>query len=391
MLPTLFNDDWYIQEERGIGTFSTLTGPILLPHDAMIHEARDPLCLNSNHSGYYPGGKYRYTKTFKADKEWKKGSKSVMLQFDGVYHRSEVWINGVLAGGRPSGYITFHVDITPHLKYGEGAENKLEVIADNSQEPSSRWYSGSGIYRDVYLLIGGKLRIKPFGGRVRTSVIDEDEDLARLELDVEIEGEAGVEAVVRATVVAPEGGNTLVTASTTCITGADAQGKTRLYLEVKKPSLWSPDSPTLYNLEIDLLQGETLIDTYSQTFGIRIVEVDAGRGFRINSKPYKLRGSCIHADHGPVGAVCLQVAEERRVKILKEAGYNAIRMAHHSAAPALLRACDKLGMLVMDELTDMWWYTKSDWDYGLDFMDWWERDVDSLCHKAYNHPSVVMY
>ncbi|ODR17765.1 glycoside hydrolase family 2 TIM barrel-domain containing protein [Mycolicibacterium porcinum] len=381
MLHTDFNTDWTVSR-NGVEDF----GAVTLPHDAMFYEKRDPDTANGPATGFFPGGVYRYRKVFTAPLSW--AQRTVVLEFEGVYQRSEIFLNGVRIGGRPSGYALFHVPLHDHVRPGE--TNVLEVIAHNDEIPNSRWYSGSGIYRPVHLLVGGRVHIAPRGLRIATESIDngtatlivtveianDTDESHELGLDVHIAGRHGVPVSVTFPAV---------------VVGRRETLTVRHEVAVDDAELWSSQTPHLHRARVRLLDGDGVCDTAEAQFGIRTVHADARRGLLVNGEPVKLRGACIHHDNGVIGAHTLDAAEDRRVRLLKEAGFNAVRSAHNPAAAALLRACDRHGVYVMDELTDVWWQPKSAGDYAADFEAWWERDLESMIAKDVNHPSVIMY
>ncbi|MBL7487543.1 DUF4982 domain-containing protein [Frankia sp. AgB1.9] len=384
MIRESFNQGWYVSGERGDGS-DVPVGPVTLPYDAMLFERRNPETRNGYNTGYFPGGVYRYSKSFRVPEEWR--GRSATLEFEGVYMRSEVFVNGHLAGGRPSGYAVFRVALDDHLVYG--ADNLVEVVAHNDREPNSRWYSGSGIYRPVHLLVGDRLRVTPDGLRVTTSSTGSAE--ATVEVVVEILNDGADDRTVTASTTL-QGPSAITGPIEQRLSVASGETKTlRQRVEVLAPELWSPESPRLYTATVVLADGDRVVDEAAVDFGIRTLTVDDRQGLRINGEPVKLRGAAIHHDSGVIGAHTLDAAEERRVRILKESGFNAIRSAHNPVSRATLRACDRHGILVMDELTDVWWQPKSGADYSEEFEQWWERDLESLVAKDFNHPSVVLY
>ncbi len=382
MIRQPFNTGWYVSK---VGSDTTV-GPVTLPYDAMLFEQRDPSTRNSHNTGFFPGGDYRYSTTLAAPQSW--GGRSVTLEFEGVYQRSEVLVNGSLVGGRPSGYAVFHVVLDEALVYG--ADNLIEVVAHNSQLPNSRWYSGSGIYRPVHLLVGERIRITPHGLRVTTSSIDGTNATVEVSVEVVNDGSGSREVTLETRLHGPDGTET-VPAGLAVALGPGASRTVRRRIVVEGAQLWSPDTPQLYAAHVRLSDGGEVVDTAVADFGIRTISADAAHGLMINGKPLKLRGACIHHDNGVIGAHTLDAAEDRRVRLLKSGGYNAIRSAHNPASRALLRACDRHGMLVMDELTDVWWRPKVTYDLSDEFGQWWERDLAALVANDVNHPSVIMY
>ncbi|MFJ3804575.1 glycoside hydrolase family 2 TIM barrel-domain containing protein [Streptomyces sp. NPDC090088] len=396
MIRTSFNDDW--QTRRKVNPFAELSGPVApfepvtLPHDAMIGQDRlapdGEVTMEGGAGAYFPGGVFEYRKTFSVPEELR--GKRVQFEFEGVYRDATVHINGDYAGQRPYGYSHFTIDADPYLRYG--ADNEIRVEARAHQD--SRWYTGAGIYRPVRMLTGDLVRIVPDGIRVTT-------------LDVESEGEgerAVVEVATRvrndsiairtldvAVNLRDASGNT-VTGDVTKVTvlpGEDAVVRSRLY--VREARLWDVDSPHLYGCQVALSAEGDPVDSDSVGFGIRSLRLDPEQGLRLNGRTVKLRGACVHHDNGPLGAATHARAEERRVELLKDAGFNAIRMSHHPMSRAMLEACDRLGMLVVDETFDVWTSAKNGFDYSLHFPEWWERDVEAMVARDYNHPSVIMY
>lgn len=383
MIRTSFNDGWEFRPK--INQFAEVSGrkapyrPVAVPHDAMLGEERSPSADGAG--AYFPGGAYEYRKVFHVASEDE--GKRVLVEFEGVYRDAVVFVNGAYVTQRPYGYSQFRADIGPHLRYGE--MNEIRVEARTHQD--SRWYTGAGIYRDTWLLVGPPVRIAPEG--VRVTVLEIDRERAVVEVAVRVESDAPVLRTVRlaAEATGPDGRAVAAGAApVTVAPGQDATARLRLY--VREPALWSPDEPALHAAAVTLDDGA---DAERVTFGIRSLHLDPERGLRLNGAPVKLRGACVHHDNGPLGAATYARAEERRVELLKEAGFNAIRMSHHPMSSAMLRACDRLGMLVVDEAFDMWTSGKSPFDYSLHFAEWWERDIEAMVARDYNHPSVIMY
>ncbi|WP_405182718.1 DUF4982 domain-containing protein [Nocardia sp. NBC_01377] len=385
MLRESFDQQWYVRKGDGAAAGAPV-GPVTLPYDAMFFEARDPDCKNGGNTGFYPGGVYRYSKSFTALEEWRE--RAVVLEFEGVYHRSQVFVNGRLAGERPSGYALFHVAVDDFLVFG--TENTIEVVADNSDEPNSRWYTGSGIYRPVHLMVGGRVRIAPTGVRIATEALSGSTAIVGVVTLVVNDSEAARTVTVSARFTGPDGAAIEPTIGELAIP-AHGTAELRQQVSVAQAALWSPDTPHMYRAEVTVSEGGRTVDTTREEFGIRTLTVDARNGLRINGRSVKLRGTAIHHDNGVIGAHTLDAAEERRIRILKESGFNAIRSSHNPASRALLRACDRHGMLVMDELTDAWFVPKVKYDYSRYFEQWWERDLEALIANDFNHPSVIMY
>lgn len=388
MLRQSFNDKWTFF--KGVKNLN-LGGAdqaveVTLPHDAMILEQRDSACKNQNNTGFFPGGDYTYKKTFFAPKEYE--NKNILIEFEGVYMNAMVYINGDFAGKCPFGYSNFYVNANRFLKFD--SDNEIKVLVLNGAELNSRWYTGSGIYRNVNLLVGEQLHIKEDGVKITTPDIEEGLAVVAISTTIENNGFQSKNAYLY-TEILNEDGQVVATdkSPVTLFSGETLTVKQRVYVE--QPLLWSVEEPNLYTYSSKLLVEDHIVDEEKGHFGIRKLQLDTKNGFRINGEVVKLRGACIHHDNGVLGASTFERAEERRVEILKKAGFNAIRSAHQPMSKAMLDACDRLGMLVMDETFDMWTSNKTQYDYALNFHEWWEKDVQSMVEKDYNHPSVIMY
>ena len=358
---------------------------VTLPHDAMIESPADPMSPNKGNTGYRSGGNYTYRKLLHLEKA--ELARRYVLKLEGVYCRAMVYVNEQLAGSEANGYTTFYVDLTPWLHAGD---NEIRVQVKNAGMTNSRWYSGSGIYRDVYLLSSETVCIEPDSVQVSTEAADED--YAVLRLETTIVNESGSAKELRlVNRIRDQKGESVGTEESPFFLKAGERRTLRQRILVQKTALWSEDSPALYRVESRLTEGGETLDTAQDRFGIRTLSLDAARGLRLNGRSVKLRGACIHHDSGILGAATYEDAHRRQIRLLKEAGFNAIRMSHHPAAPALLRVCDELGMLVMDEFSDMWQRSKCDLDYALDFDKSWENDVRLMVRKDFNHPSVILY
>lgn len=383
MIRESFNRGWTVQKA---GASTPAVGPVTLPYDAMLFERRDAKTKNGGNTGFFPGGEYRYTKTFTAPADW--ADKTVVLEFEGVHHRSRVFVNGTLASYRPSGYALFHVTLDDLVEYG--SENTVEVVSDNTDEPNSRWYTGSGIYRPVHLLIGDRTHVLPTGLRIVTEALVGT--TATVSIATTIHNPQPITRTLRiATAIAAPDGTTVATIEDDLEIGAATDTTVRQQVSIPRAALWSPETPRLHVASVTVLDDDTVLDTVSDDFGVRTLSADPKNGLRINGTPVKMRGAAIHHDNGVIGAHTLDAAEDRRIRLLKAAGFNAVRSAHNPASRALLRACDRHGVLVMDELTDAWFRPKVKHDYSEHFEEWWERDLEALVANAHNHPSVVMY
>ena len=386
MIRVSFNDGWEFRPR--VSPFAELGGaaapyqPVPLPHDAMIGQPR--AAAEGGASAYFPGGAFEYRKAFAVPEEYR--GKRILVEFEGVYRDAMVYVNADYAGQRPYGYSLFRVDASPFLRFGQDNEIRVEARAHKD----SRWYTGAGIYRDTWLLAGGPVRIAADGVRVTTPDIDTERAVVEVATRVENDSIAIRTAGLR-TEVRDAAGNVVAAdeSPVSVLSSEPATARQRLY--VSGPALWGPDSPALYTASVTLTGESGEADAETVAFGIRSLRLDPERGLRINGETVKLRGACVHHDNGILGAATFPRAEERRVQLLKDAGFNAIRMSHHPMSRAMLDACDRLGVLVMDESFDMWTSAKSDFDYSLDFPQWWERDLEAMVAKDVNHPSVVAY
>ena len=393
MIEQKWNEDWKFWVDKDsfalVWDIPEIARDITLPHDAMIEKPANPDSLNGGNTGFRDGDVYTYVKMLHAPEEYKE--KTIMLKFEGVYMNAFVYVNGQLAAKSPFGYTTFYAPLNDFLKYGEDNEIRVQVRA--GAMTNSRWYSGAGIYRDVYLLESGLTHIVPEGVQVKTE--NADETYATLKVATELENKTAVtQDLVIETVINDNEENVVEKECTFATIFAGENRTLQQRILVDNPKLWSAENPKLYTFETKVYENteaKELLDEAVDTFGIRTLAVDAKRGFRVNDKSVNLRGGCIHHDSGLLGAATYEDAQYRQILKMKEAGFNAIRMSHHPMAPAMLRACDEIGMYVMDETFDMWNRLKSNYDYGLYFQEWWEKDVTAMVRKDYNHPSVVLY
>lgn len=340
---------------------------ITIPHDAMFHEKRTKESIGGKNIGWFEAYDYEYKKTFYVPSDAK--GKHLIVEFEGVYHHAEVYVNGKKIAFRPYGYTNFYVDITNELQWD--TENEMIVIARNKEQPNSRWYSGAGIYRPVHLYIGEEKYIRMNGVKIRT--VDINPIVIEVEVATKGQGEL----------------NVVINQGESCLTSKVLETTselTVLRLQVDGAKLWSPEIPELCECLVTF-EGEQV----SENFGIRTLTWDASGGLKINNKRVILRGACIHHDNGVLGACAYDEAEERKVRLLKENGYNAIRSAHNPCSKAMLAACDRLGMLMMDEYLDVWYIHKTQYDYATYMGEWWQKDLEDMVNKDYNHPSVIMY
>lgn len=358
-----------------------------LPHDWSIEGEFSESHPASPGGGALPGGIGWYRKTFrvsKADKE-----KMTYISFDGVYRNSEVWINGNHLGKRPYGYSSFRYDLTPFLKYGE-EDNVIAVKVDNSAQPNSRWYTGSGIYRNVWLTTTGKIAVDHWGTYVTTPVVNTEEAL--LMVTTQIRNSSGSRADVRLETVVYDADNRKVARAETGQVEIIIEGATVTQeLTVENPSLWSLENPSLYRVVTTIRSGQLVADRYETVTGIRSFEFDADKGFVLNGEPVIIKGVCNHHDLGCLGAAVNTRAIERQLEILREMGCNGIRTSHNPPAPELLDLCDRMGFIVMDEAFDIWKVKKTDYDYSLDFDEWHLKDLEAMVLRDRNHPSVFIW
>jgi beta-galactosidase len=386
MIRNSFNSGWTVGPNKGF--FNMAPGeqpkPVTLPHDMMISQKRSPEAVSGVKKGYFPDGTYDYVKKFEVPIEYKE--KRITFEFEGVYMNAMVYINGDFAGQHPYGYSNFYIKGDRFLKYGQ--ENEIRVVTKSSDD--SRWYTGTGIYRNTKMMVAGLVHIAIDGVKITTPEISSERAIVSVATVVENEG-INLQTTSVITEIVDREGNTVAVdrAPLTAFAGERSTLRQRLY--VRQPKLWNVDTPYLYSCRTRVMDGENVLDEERNIFGIRSLSLDAEDGLRINGEVVKLRGACIHHDNGVIGAATIERAEERRIEILKEAGFNSIRMSHYPASKAMLNACDSLGMLVMDESFDVWTENKSNYDYALYFPTWWEQDIQAMVDKDFNHPSVIMY
>ena len=391
MLRQNFNKKWTVRDlTSALEAFNTneviQNTYIDLPHDAMIYTKRAPASAGGRGIGFFAPQDVVYTKTFFVPESDK--GKAIFLEFEGVYMKSIVRVNGEYAGQCAYGYNDFFVQINDLLHYG--ADNIVEVTALNTQQANSRWYSGTGIYRNVKYIVGEPLHIVPDGVRVTTE--EEDVNLAVLRVEADIENSRLTAGECRLGCIIKDGEGKAVYSGTVKFAiraGERMTVEQRIYL--KTPKLWNTDEPNMYTCCICIMESDEEVDADEIRFGIRKLSLDPQNGLRINGKSIKLKGGCIHHDNGVLGAATFEAAEERRVRLMKEAGYNAIRSAHNPISKALLDACDKYGVLVMDEYCDVWLEAKSTHDYSFDVAANWATDLERMVCRDYNHPCVILY
>ncbi|MGA8939102.1 MAG: sugar-binding domain-containing protein [Acidobacteriaceae bacterium] len=359
---------------------------INVPHDWSIEGVPDPKNLSGSGGGYFPTGVGWYRKTFRVPRTWE--SKRVSVEFDGVYMDSTVYLNGHALGTHPNGYTSFAFDLSPYLVLGR--TNVLAVRVDNSKQPNSRWYTGSGIYRHVRIVVTNPVHIAHWGVFVTTPIVTAAHAEVVLHIRVANEATTATDVAVETSIISRSG----ITVATARSLNPLANGQNTAIdqtISLPNPDLWSPQTPHLYRAVTRVIQRGKVVDEVATMFGIRSLAWSANGGLMLNGKPIKLHGGSVHADNGPLGAAAFDRAEERKVELLKAAGDNAVRTAHNPPSPAFLDACDRLGILVLEDSFDVWETPKVKYDYARFFDDWWKRDLDSMVLRDRNHPSVIMW
>ncbi|WP_345953459.1 sugar-binding domain-containing protein [Mucilaginibacter sp. PAMB04168] len=383
----LFNSNWrfYLGDDNAAKNEvynDNAWRQLSLPHDWSIEGAFNEKNPTTQAGGGLPAGIGWYRKNFMVPASAQ--GKNVFIDFDGVYCNSEVWINGHYLGKRPNGYISFQYDLTPYLHYGTQA-NVIAVKVDNSAQPNSRWYTGSGIYRNVWLSTVAKSYIPQWGSFVTTHV-NKANAIVRMQTQI-VKHQEGL--YLKATVYTPAG--QLVNSITTPVESNDTAVTINQNIVVGQPKLWSVDNPNLYKVVLQVLAGKQVVDKYQTYIGIRTFNFDKDEGFSLNDEPMKIKGVCMHHDLGALGAAINVRAMERQLEILKAMGCNAIRTAHNPPAPEFLDLCDRMGFLVMDEAFDMWRKKKNKQDYYQHFDKWHKRDLEDQVKRDRNHPSIIIW
>ncbi len=358
-----------------------------LPHDWSIEGPFSEKNPATAGGGALPGGIGWYRKTFSLPAS--DSVKKIYIDFDGIYRNSTVYINGHLLGIRPNGYISFRYDLTPYLNFG--GNNVIAVRVDNSKQPNSRWYSGSGIYRNVWLVKTGKIHVDYWGTYIRTQETDKKPYMVFIKtklINTLNNEKTGIK--IKTTIVTQEG-EKIISKITGIDLPADSSGEIQQEFKIKEPILWSIDRPYLYTAVTEIFYQGDLTDRYETSFGIRSFYFDSEEGFVLNGKRVKIKGVCNHHDLGCLGAAVNERAIERQLELLKAMGCNGIRTSHNPPAPELLNLCDKMGFIVMDEAFDMWRKNKTPYDYALDWNVWHERDLKDQILRDRNHPSVFIW
>ncbi|RCR69781.1 glycoside hydrolase family 2 TIM barrel-domain containing protein [Larkinella punicea] len=398
----LFDSDWRFLKDSTIQAeardYNDANWRFLdLPHDWSIEDLPNPspdqvagpfsrASVGATSTGYTVGGTGWYRKTFRL-KPTEKG-KTVSIYFDGVHMETDVWINGRHLGFHAYGYTPFQYDLTPHL-LPTGQQNVLAVRVKNNGK-NSRWYTGSGIYRHVWLTVAEPVHVAPLGISITTPQVSDK--TAQVQVLTAVENQSGnaMPVSVQITVFAPNGKPVAKTQQTVAV-AAHGKGEATQRLTVTTPQRWSPERPDLYRTRVVLFSGKKRLDSVTTAFGIRSIQFSAKTGFVLNGKRVMLKGGCVHHDNGPLGAAAIDRAEERKVELLKANGFNAVRASHNPPSTAFLDACDRLGLLVIDEAFDMWQRPKKPQDYHRFFDDWWQQDLQAMILRDRNHPSVILW
>lgn len=400
-IETLFDSDWKFYRGDVTGAeksgFNDKTWRMIdLPHDWSSEDLANqepgkvsgPFSKESpgtTSTGYTMGGTGWYRKTFTIPAEPKS---NVLLNFDGVYMDCDIWINGKQTGKHPYGYTAFNLDITKFLNT-PGKPNTIAVRVKNEGK-NSRWYSGSGIYRHVWLIITQPVHIAPWGVYITTPNVSAAKATVKISTNIENSGTnpTDVKLITR---LLDHNGKMVATNESPSRSLSTRNIDIVQNLTFAEPQLWSTDSPYLYTAETEVISGGKTVDKVITPFGIRTLNFDAKTGFLLNGKPLELKGGCLHHDNGFLGSATIDRAEERRVELMRAYGFNAIRTSHNPPSKQFLDACDRLGVLVIDEAFDMWERPKNDMDYHRFFKEWWQRDIQSMVMRDRNHPSVIMW
>lgn len=405
MIKQNFNDNWFFRHgldnpmaSAFVGVTAQLT-PVQLPHDAMLLSGRSAANTDESGIGYFTPENVEYEKTLTLTPEELSGP--VYLECEGVYSNAVIEVNGAVAARHRFGFTGFVTRISDFLKPGD---NRIRISVLNGVRPNGRYYTGTGIYRDVKLMMGRPLHIAPDG--VRLTTLEASSELAVIEAVTRLrfDGPGHGKAVWRLRLI-DRNGRTAAEAHTmfNIFSGEETVLRQRLYL--RNPQLWSCGEPTLYRWECTIEEygeenraagsseaaGPAIIDRAEGSFGVRTLSLDPIHGLRLNGEQIRLKGGCIHSDNAFLGAVSVPEAEMRRIRMLREAGYNAVRTAHNPVSHAFLDACDKYGMLVMEEYADAWTHSKPALDYSIWMEDCWEQDIEDMVRVAFNHPSVILY
>ena len=358
-----------------------------LPHDWSIEGAFNKDNPTKQAQAFLPAGMGWYRKTFTVPANWK--NKAVLIEFDGVFKNSEVFINGHSLGVRPNGYISFGYELSKYLHFGK-QENVIAVKVDNDAQPNSRWYTGSGSYRNVRLVVSEKLQVAQWGTYVTTPLVTKEKALIEYEIDLK-NGLETNKLIKLVSSILDKNNVEVAKAESDANIPAISTLKVLQNIEVDNPILWSIENPYLYKIITKVYDGSTLVDTYETPLGLRFFNFDAEKGFSLNGVPTKILGVCLHHDNGALGAVENIHAVKRKLTILKEMGTNAIRLAHNPHSIEMMQLCDEMGFIVQDEFTDVWKKKKVTNDYHKDWDVWHKKDLEDFIKRDRNHPSVMMW
>jgi beta-galactosidase len=386
----LFDDSWKFflgdTTAASLNNFDDKNWRILdLPHDWSIEGKLNPNNPMGRDGGYFPAGIGWYRKTFTVSNEWK--DKNVSIYFEGVYMNSEVFINGKSLGVYPYGYSSFSYDITPYLDFTK--ENVISVRVDNSKQKNCRWYSGSGIYRHVWMIATNPVHISNWGVAITTPEVTSDKATVLIKTIIKNETSLPQSIILNTEIL--DANSKKGTLQSKVELAPNSQKETTQTIKISKPVLWTPETPHLYQAHIQIINKKNIIDETETDFGIRSIKYTAQNGFHLNGKTIKINGGCVHHDNGCLGAAAFDRAEERRVELLKAAGFNTVRTSHNPPSEAFLHACDRLGMMVIDEAFDGWRTEKNKYDYASIFNNWWQRDIEAMVLRDRNHPSIIMW
>ncbi len=359
---------------------------VTVPHDWSIEGPLSEKNPTGAGGGYFPAGIGWYRKSFTAPANW--AGKSVSLEFDGVASNATVYLNGRKVGIHPYAYTSFRFDITSLLKLS--ATNVLAVRVDNSEQPNSRWYSGAGIYRHVRVVVTDSVHVAPWGVFVSTPEVSDKTASVVVKTEIQNDSDDNSDVTLRTFLIGPSGIKTRAIESKVTVS-ARHSAEAAQHITLDEPMLWSPATPRLYHARTEILKGGKLLDVVDTTFGVRSLTWSVDKGLLLNGHSIKLAGGSVHHDNGPLGAAAFDRAEERKAELLKAAGFNAVRTAHNPPSSAFLDACDRIGLLVLDEPFDVWTESKRKYDYARFFKDWWQQDIDALVKRDRNHPSVILW
>lgn len=387
-----FNFDWQFQlgdvPEAIDSTFNAANWRTLnLPHDWSIEGEFSEDHPAKPEGGALPTGIAWYRKTFKLPANYK--NKSISIEFDGIYRKSEVWINGHYLGIRPNGYISFAYDLSDYLNFGE-AENVIAVKVDNSEQPNSRWYSGSGIYRNVRLVVAENLHVAHWGTYATTPEVSKEKATVNLEVTLQNDSENDKAFKLKSAIL---NADNLVVAEVVS-EGQIVKNNTEIAVqnfEVLNPNLWDTENPYLYKIETQVYENDKLVDDYETPLGFRYFDFDAEKGFSLNGVPTKIHGVCLHHDNGALGAVANYEAIKRKLQIMKDMGANAVRVSHNPSSLEILQLCDEMGLIVQVEAFDVWKKRKVKADYNMYWDEWHEQDLKDFVKRDRNFPSVMMW